>query len=309
MKLIVMGHTSIDRIITVHGENRQPGGAALYTAVAAGTLLRNVKLVTCVGRDYPYMEILRQFDLKGIKLSSRPSTRFTISYDSDWRAYYLEAKIGAGAYIKPSLIPDHWLGEEVILHLAPMPPMKVLKTIDYVRKRSPRALISVNTWIGYIGKSSRRVLNEAAKRADFFILSEAEAYALTGLRSLARAVAKLRSKTLVVTLGELGAVVRRGSDVILIPALTGVFDRIVDVTGAGDVWCGGFLAGYILTGNLEKAVLSASILAGLKCTDWYFRSIGAFRFSSVNGLMRHILALRDDKKQRKLTDYLSWKPA
>ncbi|RLI25598.1 hypothetical protein DRO57_03580 [Candidatus Bathyarchaeota archaeon] len=306
MRLVVMGHVSMDKVITSKGENRQPGGAALYTAIAAKTLLRSVYLVTCIGRDYAYMDILRRFDLKGIKVSSRPSTRFTIRYDKDWRAEYLEAKVGAGVYIKPSLIPEEWLSEKTVLHLAPMPPSRVLKVIEHVREIAPETVISVNAWKGYITKSSVGIFREIARQVDFFVLNEAEAYGLTGLRSLARAVAKLRARTLVVTLGELGAVVKRDSEIMLIPALTGFFGETVDTTGAGDVWCGGFLAGYMLTGDFNKAVVSASILAGLKCLDWYFRAISGLRFGSVDELIKHVIALRGDRRQRKLTDYMSW---
>lgn len=298
-----MGHVSMDRVITVKGDNRQPGGASLYTAIAAKTLVRNVDLVTCVGRDYAYMDILREFNLKGIKVSSRPSTSFTIKYDEDWKADYLDVKIGAGVYIKYSQIPAGWLGDETILHLAPMPPQKVLKTIDFVRSISPKTLISVNTWIGYIRRSTLNVLKEIARKADFFVLNEAEARALTGLKNLPRAVAKLEAETLIVTLGELGAIVKKDGDVTLIPALTRLPGETIDVTGAGDVWCGGFIAGYILSRDLNKAVVSGSILAGLKCQDWYFRALSRLRFNSVESLIKHIIGLRGDKKQRKITSY------
>ncbi|MEM2849722.1 MAG: carbohydrate kinase family protein [Candidatus Bathyarchaeia archaeon] len=305
MRIIVVGHVSMDKVITSKGENRQPGGAALYTAVAAKTLIRNVNLVTCVGRDYAYMDVLRDFDLKGIKISSRPSTSFTIRYDEDWKAEYLEVKIGAGVYIKHSQIPVDWLGDETVLHLAPMPPQKVFRMIDFIRKSGPKTLISVNTWIGYIRKSTLNTLKEIARKADFFVLNEAEARALTGLKSLPRAVAKLEAKTLLVTLGELGAIVKRGDDITLIPALAKLPGETIDVTGAGDVWCGGFISGYVLTKDLNKAVVSGSILAGLKCQDWYFRALLRLRFNSVESLIRHIISLRGDTRQRKITSYVS----
>ena len=65
-------------------------------------------------------------------------------------------------------------------------------------------------------------------------------------------------------------------------------------------------SGYMLTGDFNKAVVSASILAGLKCLDWYFRAISGLRFGSVDELIKHVIALRGDRRQRKLTDYMSW---
>lgn len=306
MRIVVVGHVSVDRVITVKGENRQPGGAALYTAIAARTLVRNVNLVTCIGKDYAYMDVLRYFNLKGIRVSSKPSTSFTIKYDEDWKADYLEVKIGTGAYIKYSQIPVSWLGDKTILHLAPIPPKKALKIIDFIRRVSPKTLISVNTWIGYIRESTLSTLREIAKKADFFVLNESEAYALTGLKDLPRAVAKLEAETLIVTLGELGAVVKRDDDITLIPALTKLPGETVDVTGAGDVWCGGFLAGYMLTRDLNKAVVSGSILAGLKCRDWYFRALLRLSFNSVEDLIKYVISLRGDTRQRKITSYVKY---
>ncbi len=303
MRIVVVGHVSMDKVMTVKGENRQPGGAALYTAIAAKTLVRDVDLVTCIGKDYAYMDILRDFNPRGISVSSRPSTSFTIKYDEDWKADYLDVKIGAGMYIKHSQIPISWLGNETVLHLAPMPPQKVLRIIDFIRSVSPKTLISVNTWIGYIRKGALSVLREIARKADFFVLNEAEIRALTGLKSLPRAVAKLEAKTLITTLGELGAIAKRNGDMTLIPALTRLPGETVDVTGAGDVWCGGFIAGYMLSGDLNKAVVSGSILAGLKCRDWYFKALSKLRFNSVESLIKYIIGLRGDTKQRKITSY------
>ncbi|MBS7618256.1 carbohydrate kinase family protein, partial [Candidatus Bathyarchaeota archaeon] len=112
------------------------------------------------------------------------------------------------------------------------------------------------------------------------------------------------AETLIVTLGELGAIVKRGSDITLVPALARLPGETIDVTGAGDVWCGGFIAGYMLSGDLSKAVVSGSILAGLKCQDWYFRALSKLRFNSVESLIKHIIGLRGDTRQRKITGYV-----
>jgi ribokinase len=67
-------------------------------------------------------------------------------------------------------------------------------------------------------------------------------------------------KAIVIKLGERGAI---GYDGIArqkfsIPAYKA---RVVDPTGAGDSFCGGFLAGYMKTGDVKRAVLHGVVSA------------------------------------------------
>ena len=83
--LFFIGHVSIDKVQNINGSNLQPGGAALYAAIAAKTLLENVYLVSVLGKDYPFLEVLNIFSKRFIKFSNASSTRFSICllYTSD----------------------------------------------------------------------------------------------------------------------------------------------------------------------------------------------------------------------------------
>jgi sugar/nucleoside kinase (ribokinase family) len=235
-----------------------------------------------------------------------PSTSFHIKYNKQWEATYLKADHGAGARITSKIIPLHLLGDHVALHLSPMRVQKAVKIIDTVKQASPETMISINTWLGYImeGKKSREALKKLALKVDFFILNDSEAKALTQTSSVSTALRLLKAKTLVVTLGELGAIISSESGIQMIPALSSPIGSVVDTTGAGDTWCGAFLAAYKLTENLMKSVTVASIISSIKCSGWGFTKLTNLHFRELDDVIEYIIALKEGSLQKRLIDYI-----
>ncbi len=303
--IFFVGHVSIDRVQNINGSNVQPGGAALYAAIAAKTLFENVYLISVVGRDYPFLDVLDLFPRRYIKFSKSPSTRFNIQYNALWEAKYLEAKYSAGLTISPSLIPVESLGAESIVHISPLSPSRVKKIVSAVREKSPKTMISVNTWIGYIRGNNRNILKEIASEVDCFILNDSEAKALTEARSLSMALKLIKSKMLVVTLGELGAIIsKEDGEIQMVPALRFPVEKVVDTTGAGDTWCGSFLAAYKQTGDLMKSVTVASIVSSIKCSGWGFSKLLNLRFKKVDDIINYVIGLKEGGIQKNILDYL-----
>lgn len=303
--IFFIGHVSIDRVQNINGSNVQPGGAALYAAIAAKTLFENVYLISVVGRDYPFLDVLDAFPRRYIKFSKSPSTRFNIQYNALWEAKYLEAKYSAGSMISPSLIPIKSLGAESIVHISPLSPSRVKKIVSAIREESPKTMISVNTWMGYIKGNNREVLKEIASEVDFFMLNDSEAKALTGARSLSMALKLIKSKMLIVTLGELGAIIsREDGEVHMVPALRFPVEKVVDTTGAGDTWCGSFLAAYKQTDDLMKSVTAASIISSIKCSGWGFSKLLNLRFKKVDDIIEYVIGLKEGGVQKNILDYL-----
>ena len=303
--LTFIGHVSVDQIETINGVNVQPGGAALHAAVAARTLSEDVILASVIGEDYPYKEILRLFPRGSIRFSRLPSTRFRIKYDEKWEAKYLETNYGAGTRISFLIIPRRALRPNGVVHISPLPPTRTRRIIDRIRESSPKVKTSLNTWIGYMKtKRNREILREISREVDYFILNDSEAKALAEVNSLSIAIRMLRARTLIVTLGEFGAIISsEKSGVQMVPAMRFPLERIVDVTGAGDAWCGAFLASLQLTGDLVKSVTAASIISGIKCTGWGFSKLLNLRFKSVDHLIEYVIGLREGSMQKRLVDF------
>jgi len=300
-----LGHVSVDTVQNVNGSNVQPGGAALHAAAAARTLVEDVVLASVVGRDYRFIDDVKSFVKRKVTVASAPSTKFSIRYDERWEAHYLQEEYGAGKKISFDTLPLEELKPDGAVHISPLPPLRVQRIVTKIREASPETRISVNTWIGYMRtKRSRRALRELASEVDFFIVNDSEVKALAETDSLSVAFRMFEAKTLVMTLGELGAIVKVGKgEVQMVPALWFPVEKIVDTTGAGDAWCGAFLAAYQLTGDFAKSVTAASVISSIKCTGWGSSKLFNLRFRDVDSIAEYVMGLREGKMQKSISDY------
>jgi sugar/nucleoside kinase (ribokinase family) len=90
-------------------------------------------------------------------------------------------------------------------------------------------------------------------RVDVLFANEQEACLLTGADGVHAAVKELagRCETVVVTRGAAGSVVSAAGDYLEIPAEP--VARVVDTTGAGDLYAAGFLHGLLLGAPAEAS--------------------------------------------------------
>ncbi len=88
---------------------------------------------------------------------------------------------------------------------------------------------------------------------DVFLPNENEALALTGAATVEEALSRLGQTcpTVVVKMGAEGALAARGAETVRAPALK---IKVVDTTGAGDSFDGGFLYGFLNGWSLERAL-------------------------------------------------------
>jgi sugar/nucleoside kinase (ribokinase family) len=96
---------------------------------------------------------------------------------------------------------------------------------------------------------------------DLLFANEHEAMQLTGTPSLEAAVAALRGKvpTLVVTRGPKGAMGIAEGETVEVPAAP--VDKVVDTTGAGDLFAAGFLAARCRGHDLRKSLETGAVAA------------------------------------------------
>jgi sugar/nucleoside kinase (ribokinase family) len=300
--LTFVGHVSVDKVSNPNGVKVQPGGACLYSALAAKTLMKDVQIITAVGLDYPFKDVVfSNFSSIGVKLVNMPSTRFEIEYDGKWGAHYKVTFVGAGSKI---LVRDVTrFPKSSHLHLSPMNPSKVLRMVKFARERLPNATLSMSTCFHYLNSSNRRLVVKAAEDVDMVFLSELEFLRLLDVRRFSmQAFKSLKSRMAILTLGDLGALVKEGDTIHFAPALMAT-KKPKDVTGAGDTWCGAFLASYALTKDATRSASVASIIATIKCSGWGFEKLFDIRFKAVEEVFDYALSLAD--KQPKLWDFLS----
>ncbi|MCX8182656.1 MAG: carbohydrate kinase family protein [Candidatus Methanomethyliaceae archaeon] len=303
-EILFVGHISMDRIRNPHGEMFQPGGAALYAAMGARTICKDVSILSAMGEDYRFREVFS--DIKGhIKVVKGKSTQFYITYDKYWNASYRKVFIGPGSKITTRDLITALKSGAKMVHLAPMNPPKVERMVRAIKDQNGSALVSLNSSIHYLNeRSNRRAILNAASLSDIFILNERELHTLTGMEVVSEAIKAIKTKTLVLTLGEMGTLIKSQNEVEFIPAMAAITKNAVDVTGAGDTWAGSFLASYLKSGSWIKAVSFASVISAIKCTGWNFEKIRSLSFNSVEEIYDLAIALKERGRQLTLTDLM-----
>ncbi len=288
----------MDHIKNTNGERVQPGGAAIYAAMGARTVCKDIGILTAVGDDYTFWETLNSFSPGLVKRVKGKSSRFIISYDKNWNAHYRTSDIGPGSRITTEDVVRAAMGTTKMVHLAPMNPPKVVRMVKALRESRRKVTISVNSCISYLDNTAnKKHVLEAANLADIFILNEKELRAITGKHVTMEAVNTIKTKTLVLTLGEIGTIVRSGGVAEFVPAMAAITKKAVDVTGAGDTWSGSFLASLLKTGSWIRAVSIASVVSAIKCTGWNFEKIKGLNFDNIDDVYDFIVALKEKGRQ------------
>jgi sugar/nucleoside kinase (ribokinase family) len=175
--------------------------------------------------------------------------------------------------------------------------------VKAIKVADSHALVSVNSVIHYMdAKANRDAILKAASLADIFILNERELHALTGEEVVLKAIKAIKAKNLVLTLGEIGTVIRSESGTEFIPAMAAITKNVVDVTGAGDTWSGSFIASFFKTKSWIKAVSFAHVVSAIKCQGWNFEKIKSLRFGGVEEIIELAVALKEKGRQLTLSD-------
>ena len=109
------------------------------------------------------------------------------------------------------------------------------------------------------GEEFRRLIGEG--RIDILFANEAEILMLAGATEFDQAVESIAAQVpmLVVTRSEKGAIARSGGAQASVDAEP--IERLVDTTGAGDLFAAGFLAGQCLGKTLEQSLRLGAIAA------------------------------------------------
>lgn len=181
----------------------------------------------------------------GPVVSPQDLPRFEISHRHG-KTEYIKASFGAESTLSPMSLPADLSGYDHV-HVTPLgDASKQLSFIEACRKRGAKQ-ISAGTFLDVV-TTQPQAAREIMRQTDFFFMNRPEARALFGSHEEATTEA---GKVLYITLGPEGACIIQGDTPTLIPAVpsTGL-----DLTGAGDTFCGATLA-YLL--DNEHPVMAA----------------------------------------------------
>lgn len=291
MSILVVGSVAFDSIQTPHGAvDHCLGGAATHFALAA-SYFTQVRVIAVVGEDFtPEHEAVltrRGIDTRGIERAKGLSFHWTGSYVGNLdEAKTLGTDLNVFETFEPK-IPDAYTDSEY-LFLANIDPVLQAR----VRSQMPNVRMvcgdTMNYWIADHAANLAKVLRDL----DVLLINDGEARMLAGERNLVVAAEKVLSmgpKTLVVKHGEYGATAFFGdrsfggktkiTHPFRAPALP--LAEVVDPTGAGDSFAGGFYGYLASQAELTPAVFRRAMFYGGVMGSFAVERFGTERLQAV----------------------------
>ena len=296
----VVGHFSIDTIL-LPSRNRPfviLGGAATYTSFAAKRLEATVSVISKVGGNFPdaYLWWLEQegVNISGVtKLADEQTTCFELRYSEDYseRALKLKSK---GSPITPADVPKDFHAKAI--HVAPIANETSYELVEHLKKCAdilsldPQGLLRSFDEAGNVSENAS-VDNRIFSLINIYKSSKNEIFALTGeseLKPAIKAIHDVGVETVIVTLGAKGSVLSVEGAQYNIEACPS--QVLVDPTGAGDVFIGGFLTEYL---RQKESLWCASV--GSAAASCVVEGLGPTYFGKKEEIYRRANSLYEKK--------------
>jgi len=283
MAVTVVGSIAFDAVRTPFGSReRMLGGSAVHFALAA-SFFDQVRVIGPVGDDFGQREyeVLRSrgVDTSGIEHVEGGRTFF-------WAGEYgwdlgeretLDTQLGVFADFEPKLSEAARASE--VVFLANIQPELQQRVRQQCRAAWFVALDSMNRWI----ETARDSLIEAISAVDCLLLNDSELRELTREPNLVKAARQIREwgpRFVVAKQGRYGAALVSEEGFFALPAFP--LETVVDPTGAGDSFAGGFM-GYIASHGdaVDHSVLTRAMAYGTALGSFNVEAFGVERVSRL----------------------------
>jgi sugar/nucleoside kinase (ribokinase family) len=286
MSVTVVGSIAFDAVKTPFGEREKMlGGSAVHFSLAA-SFFDEVRVVGPVGDDFGESEIA-VLESRGVHTGD--IERIAGGQTFFWKGVYgwdlndretLDTQLNVFADFQPKLSERSQAAD--LLFLANIQPDLQREVRAQCRAARFVALDSMNLWI----EIARDSLIAAISEVDCLILNDAELRQLTEQPNLVLAARKIREwgpRVVVAKQGEYGAVLLSEEGFFGLPAYP--LETVIDPTGAGDSFAGGFL-GYIAAHPdepIEHELLCNAMAYGTALASFNVEEFGTERVARLTG--------------------------
>ncbi|MCC6904622.1 MAG: hypothetical protein IT326_02190 [Anaerolineae bacterium] len=268
--IYTLGGVTIDDIVhydTGKAYFGTPGGNAVFSAIGAKVWGGQPHILARVGTDYP-QEAIRRIREGGIVLHliqvPYPAAHTWTLYEAGGLRQFVGHLTSCGPYemaITGPEIPDQHLNGDGY-HIASTFSDIQLTIVE--RLRTADRVFTLDPHTGDLNEAQNKaILKEMMPRLPFFLPSREQAEQVIGRDDpveAARTFADWGAAVVVVKMGAHGSLVylRDQQTMYHVPVYPA---RAIDTTGAGDSFCGGFLAGYLTSGDPVRAACYGTVSA------------------------------------------------
>ena len=281
--LTVFGTVALDTTRTpFRTETRILGGAATFASVSS-SMFAPTSIVAAVGSDMPAEHIRalssKSIDTKGIIIIQGSKTfHYDSSFDYDLSNRTTnKTELGVIAGFDP-VIPEEYIKSDYV-YLANNDPKQNIKILRYFQ--NPRLVVcdTIEFWIN----GSRDDVVKMIEMTDGVVINDNEARLLCKEANLAKCAKKIMSwgsKFAIIKKGENGAILFTKEGLVF-PAAAFFLDEIVDPTGAGDSFAGGFLGHIARKGVMDFATMKEAVIYGNVMGSFAVEDFGIKRLLSI----------------------------
>ena len=274
--VVVLGQLSIDDVVLPDGQTAMAscGGDATYAALSASLWTGPVGVVAPAGADFPE-EHLAHLRTVGLELAGLPrpgaAIRYWVIYEADGRRRWLQ-RSPESSFSETAPTPDDVpaaFRSAGAFHIAAMPLEAVERLVAAVRTWAPDAILTLDTHEDEVAGFQDRIA-AMLPNISVFIPSREEVASWLGWDDPVRAIGELGG------LGQRATVIKMGRDGSLVhDGVTGKITEVgvapgpvVDVTGAGDAFCGSLVAGLAIGDDIVQAATRGAAGASLALGDF-----------------------------------------
>lgn len=283
MSLVIVGTLAFDTIETpTERRERIVGGSGTYASLAA-SYFTQPGIVSAVGGDFPQQVIdllhERKVDTQGLTIDPEGKTFFwagRYGEDPNQRTT-LQTEVNILAAYRPEL-PEAYRKAD-ILFLGNIDPEQQEELLPQAENTKLVAMDTIQLWIDI----KREALIRTLKDVDVFFANDEEVRLVTGEKNLITACRRLLEmgpSLVVAKKGEHGAILY-GKDLIF-GILARPCERVVDPTGAGDSFAGGFLGYLDKIGSLDPDDFRRAAVYGSVMASFVIEDFGIERLRSIS---------------------------
>jgi sugar/nucleoside kinase (ribokinase family) len=286
--LTVFGSVALDTTRTpFETKERIMGGAATFASMSA-SFFTPVSLIGVIGNDFPssYYKLLEnRLNIEGLVLNSNKKTFFydsSFDYDLSHRTTNL-TELNVIEDFDP-IVPEGYVDSK-FLYLANNDPDQNIKIIDQFKNPQLIVCDTIEYWI----ENKKKTVIEMMEKTHGVVINDQEARLLCNTSNLIKCGKQLLSygpKFAIIKKGEHGVIFFVDDAIIPIPGYP--LDSVIDPTGAGDSFAGGFM-GYLVANKKgeilnDLTLIKESILMGSVMGTFAIESFGTDKLFEITKL-------------------------
>lgn len=289
-KLLIVGSIAFDSVETPDGKAEMAlGGSASYASIAA-SYFAHPHVVGIVGEDF-HDDHIRRFESHGVDTSGIEKVAGKTFH---WKGRYhenfkerdtLETALNVFETFDPT-IPAQYVDSPFVF-LGNIAPTLQLRVLEQTTGARFVAMDTMNFWI----ETARDELREVLGRVQMLFINDEEALQLSEEASVLGAAERILGwgpQYVVIKRGEFGALLFGPDLRLFVPAM--LLPRVIDPTGAGDSFAGGFMGHLATHADFDKTAMARALITGTVLASF---SVEAF---SVDGMCELPASAIDDRR-------------